>query len=88
MSASEAVDTGLIPSRVKAMTFKLVFTASLLHARLSIKGKRGKQADKFTCCVVGKALNRIPPSDGRKFQCELVRSLSYDKKVKMLSNKR
>ena len=29
-SASGAVDSGLIPSRVKPMTLKLVFTASLL----------------------------------------------------------
>ena len=32
-SASGAVDLGLIPSRVKPMTFKLVFTASPLDAQ-------------------------------------------------------
>ena len=32
-SRGESVDSGLIPSRVKPMTFKLVFTASLLDAR-------------------------------------------------------
>ena len=32
-SASESVDLGLIPSRVKPMTLKLVFTASLLDAQ-------------------------------------------------------
>ena len=32
-SASEAVDLGLIPSRVKPMTLKLVFTASLFDAQ-------------------------------------------------------
>ena len=32
-SASGAVDSGLIPSRVKPMTIKLVFTASLLDAQ-------------------------------------------------------
>ena len=32
-SASGAVDLGLIPSRVKPMTLKLVFTASLLDAQ-------------------------------------------------------
>ena len=32
-SASGAVDLGLIPSWVKPMTFKLVFTASLLDAQ-------------------------------------------------------
>ena len=31
-SASTDVDLGLIPSRVKPVTLKLVFTASLLHA--------------------------------------------------------
>ena len=31
-SASGAVDSGLIPSRIKPMTFKLVFTASLIDA--------------------------------------------------------
>ena len=32
-SASGIVDLGLIPSRVKPMTLKLVFTASLLDAQ-------------------------------------------------------
>ena len=32
-SASGAVDLGLIPSRVKAMTLKLVFTSSLLDVQ-------------------------------------------------------
>ena len=32
-SSSKAVDLGLIPSRVKPMTLKLVFTASLLDAQ-------------------------------------------------------
>ena len=32
-STSRAVDLGLIPSRVKPMTLKLVFTASLLDAQ-------------------------------------------------------
>ena len=32
-SASGAVDLGLIPSRVKPMTLKLVFIASLLDAQ-------------------------------------------------------
>ena len=32
-SASGAVDSGLIPSRVKPMTLKLVFTATLLDAQ-------------------------------------------------------
>ena len=33
VSASGAVDSGLIPSRVKPMTLKLVFTSSLLDAQ-------------------------------------------------------
>ena len=32
-SASGAVDSGFIPSRVKSMTLKLVFTASLLDVQ-------------------------------------------------------
>ena len=32
-SASGAVDSGLLPSRVKPMTLKLVFTASLLDVQ-------------------------------------------------------
>ena len=32
-SVSGAVDSGLIPSRVKPMTLKLIFTASLLDAQ-------------------------------------------------------
>ena len=41
-SAPEAVDLGLIPSRVKLMTLKFVFTASLFdvqHYRDSVKNK-------------------------------------------------
>ena len=34
-SASAAVDLDLIPSRIKSMTLKLVFTASLLDAQYS-----------------------------------------------------
>ena len=33
VSASEAVDSGLIPSRVKRLTLKLVFAASLLDVQ-------------------------------------------------------
>ena len=32
-SVSGAIDSGLIPSRVKPMTLKVVFTASLLDAQ-------------------------------------------------------
>ena len=51
-SALGAVDSGLIPSRVKLITLKLVFTASLLDVQQ--KGQREEQAGKFTCCTVGK----------------------------------
>ena len=40
--ASGAIDLGLIPTRVKPMTLKLVFTASLLdahHQRDSVENK-------------------------------------------------
>ena len=33
VTASGAVDPGLIPSRVKPITLKLIFTASLLDAQ-------------------------------------------------------
>ena len=48
-----AVDLGLIPSRVKPMTLKLVFTAFLLDASIIVKGRCGEQGGKFTCCAVG-----------------------------------
>ena len=49
-SAFTAVHLGLIPSRVKPMTLKVVFTASLLDAQ----GQCGEQAGKFTCCAFEK----------------------------------
>ena len=49
-SASGTVNLGLIPTWVKPMTLKLVFTAS----RSALKGQRGEQAGKFTCCAVEK----------------------------------
>ena len=60
-SASEAVDLNLIPSRVKPMTLKLVFTASLLDVQ-ALKGQCEEQAGKFTCCAApsGKVLSGIP----------------------------
>ena len=51
-SASGSVDLRFDPSRVKIMTLKLLFTASLLdvlHLRDSVE-----KAGKFTCCAVGK----------------------------------
>ena len=60
-SASEAVDLGLISSRVKPMTLKLVFTASLLDAlqeRYSLENK----AVSSLVVPLEKALSGIPPS--------------------------
>ena len=56
-----AVYLGLIPSRAKPMTLKLVFTASLLGSwHSALKGQCG---EKQTLLVVplGKALSGIPP---------------------------
>ena len=50
--ASGAVDWSLIPSLVKPMALKLVFTASLLDAQYYWTVWRTSR--KFTCCEVGK----------------------------------
>ena len=52
-SASGAVDSSLIPSLVKPMALKLVFTASLLDVQ-ALKRQCGKHAGKFACRVAGK----------------------------------
>ena len=52
-SALEAVDLGFIPSQVKPVTSKLVFTASL-HDAQHQREQCGEQAGKYTCCAVGK----------------------------------
>ena len=60
-SAARSVDLGSIPSRVKPMTLKLVFTASLLdvqHLRVSVENKPAR----LQAVPLGKALNGIPPS--------------------------
>ena len=60
-SASGAVDLGLIPSRVKPMALKLVFTASLRgvqHLRDSVKNKPASSL----VVPLGRALSGIPPS--------------------------
>ena len=59
-SVSGAVDLGLIPSRVKPTTLKLVFTASLLHARHYSDKVENKPASLLV--PLGKALNGILPS--------------------------
>ena len=61
-SASRAVDSGLIPSRVRAMTVKLAFIASLpdvQHQRDSVENKPAR----LLVVPLEKALNRIPPVD-------------------------
>ena len=50
-STSGAVDLGLIASRVKPSTLKLIFTAFLLEVS---EGQRGEQAGKFSRCKIGK----------------------------------
>ena len=60
-SASGAIDSGLIPSRVKPMALTLVFTASPLdvqHKKDSVKNKPGK----FIVVPSGNSLSGIPPS--------------------------
>ena len=60
-SASGSVDLDLIPSRVKPMTLKLVFTSSLLdvqHLRDSVNNKPAS----LLVVPLGKTLNGIPPS--------------------------
>ena len=59
-SASGAVDSGLIPSRVKPMTLKSVFTASLLDAQHQRDSVENKPASLLV--PLGKALSGIPPS--------------------------
>ena len=57
--ASGAVDLGLITNRVKPMTIKLVFTASLpdaLHKKDSVKNKPAS----LVLVPLGKALYGIP----------------------------
>ena len=61
MSSSGAVESGLIPSRVKPMTLKLVFTASLLDAQHQRDSVENKLASRLVA-PLGKALGRIHPS--------------------------
>ena len=58
-SASGAVDSRLIPSRVKAITLKLVFTASLLDAQHYRDCLKNKPAS-LLVVPLGKALSEIP----------------------------
>ena len=61
VSASRAVESGLVPSRVKPMTLKVLFTASLLdalHQRDSVENKPAS----LLVVPLGKVLSGIPPS--------------------------
>ena len=60
-SASGAVDLSLIPSRVKPMTLKLVFTASPLDAQHYRNSVENKPAS-LLVVPLGKALSGIPQS--------------------------
>ena len=60
-SASRGVDSGLIPRRVKAMNFKLVFTASLLDAQYQRNSGENKTVSLLVVSLK-KTLKEIPPS--------------------------
>ena len=59
-SASGALNSNLIPSRVKPMTLKLVFTASLLDAQHQRDSGENKLASIFVVSL-GKAFGEISP---------------------------
>ena len=61
LPASRAVDLGLIPSRVKPMTLKWVFTVYLLDAQHYRNSVENKPAS-LLVVPLGKALSGIPPS--------------------------
>ena len=61
VSASGAVDSGLISSRVKPMTLKLVFTAFLFDVQHYRDGVENKPAS-LLVVPLGSALSGIPPS--------------------------
>ena len=60
-SASGAVDSGLIPCRVKPIILKLVLTASLVDTQHQRDSVENKPASLFVV-PLGKTLNGIPPS--------------------------
>ena len=60
-SASGAVDSGLIPSRVQPTILKLVFRASLFEASNKRDSVEIKLASLFVV-PLGKALSKIPQS--------------------------
>ena len=59
-SASGAVDSGLVPSLVKLMTLKLVFTASLLDAQRLRDDVKNKPAS-LRVVPLGRYLAGFPP---------------------------
>ena len=59
-SASRAIVIGLIPNRVKPITLKLVFTASLLDAHQQGDSEEKKSAS-LLVVPLGKAHDGIPP---------------------------
>ena len=61
VSVSGAVDSDLIPCRVKPMALKLVFTASLLDTQHYRDNEENKRAS-LLVVPLGKALSEIPPS--------------------------
>ena len=60
-SASGAVDSGLISSRVKAIIYFKIGIHSFPTSRLALKRQCGEQAGKFTSCAVGKGTEGIFP---------------------------
>ena len=60
-SSDGRVVSGLIPSRVKPMTLKLVFTASLLDAQHLTDGVENKPVS-LLVVPLGKALSGVSPS--------------------------
>ena len=60
-SASGAVDSDLISSRVKPMTLELVFTVSMLDAQHERDSAENKPASLLVVSLE-KAFNGIPPS--------------------------
>ena len=60
-SASGAVDLGLIPNRVKPMTLKLIFTASLPDAQHQRDSVENKPAS-LLVVLLGKAVGEILPT--------------------------
>ena len=61
-STSGAVYLGLIPNRVKLMTLKLVFTASLMDVQHVVRDSVENKPASLLAVPLGKALSGISPS--------------------------